>query len=407
MLIGGLASAGGSVASGIMGSNAAQKAAAAQEAAAQKAANFQQQQSQQALGIQQNQWDTTQNEMQPWLQSGTGALSNLNYLMGVTPQSASGTPASSLSAASPNLQSIIPPVASSSYTPPTTPPTGTQIARPGRLGPNMHATPLSGGVPASNLRINPNPVGENGAIPISSATSVASQFSAPASTASASPANPAAGGGFGSLMQPYGQTFTAPTAAEMEASDPGYQARMNLGQQAMEQSAAARGNLLTGGTAQAENQLAQDYASNEYNNFYNQALGQYTTNYNAYNQGQANQFNRLAALSGMGQQAAGQLGSLGQDNANAQSQNLLSTGQMVGNDYTNAGNANASGIVGSANAYGGMAQGIGNSISGMMNLSMLQNMLGGGGNGAGILNMAQNQNLGLSPYDPSLTEMIS
>lgn len=367
-LIGGLASAGGSIASGIMGGNAAQNAAAAQEAAAQKAATFQQQQSQQALGIQQNQWNTTQNEMQPWLQSGAGALSDLNYLMGVNPQSASGATLLPSGGATSNFEASMPAGGSALQGGATTGPGGRVIANPLFAGAD------------SNLRVNPTFPGTASGVSQLGGTSPTLQGTSTQNPTTAGAANPS--GSFGSLMQPYGQTFTAPTAQQMEQNDPGYQARMNLGQQAMEQSAAARGNLLTGGTAQAENQLAQDYASNEYNNFYNQALGQYTTNYNAYNQGQANQFNRLAALSGMGQQAAGQLGSLGQDNANAQSQNLLSTGQMVGNDYTNAGNANASGIVGSANAYGGMAQGIGNSIGGLMNLSLLQNMLGGGGGSA-------------------------
>lgn len=357
-LIGGLASAGGSVASGIMGSNAASGAAQAQAQAAEQAAQLQYQESQNALDFQKQQFNTTQQNLAPWLQTGSGALSKLAYLTGVSPsqpQAAAGgpSPAQFPSSVNPGAPSAFPgtrgaglPAAS-----------GVQTANPGGLRMAGTAAPTAS---------SPTAALSAPALGGSPATS------APAA-ASASP------GGYGSLLAPYGQTFEAPTEAQMEANDPGYQARMNLGQQTMEQSAAARGNLLTGGTAQAENQLAQDYASNEYNNFYNQALGQYTTNYNAYNQGQANQFNRLASMAGMGQTTAGQLGNLGQENANAMSNNLLTTGQMMGQDYQNAGAANASGIVGSANALGGA---IGGATSGLSQMAMLQALLGGGGGGS-------------------------
>lgn len=369
MLIGGLASAGGSVASGIMGGNAAQNAAAAQEAAAQKAAQFQQQQSQDALNFQENQWNTSQNEMMPWLNSGVGALSNLNYLMGVTPGGFS-VPSATAPAGSDGAGGMPRPIPlnTSGSINSVQPASGVRVTPPGFMPGASDITQVgAGGTPNA---------------PVSTLSQPPTAASSPSS---------APGGGFGSLMQPYGQTFSAPTLQDMEQNDPGYQARLKLGQQAFEQSAAARGNLLTGGTAQAENQLAQDYASNEYNNFYNQAFNTFGQNYNMWSQNQANQFNRLAAMAGMGQATAGQLGTLGQSAANAVSNNLLSTGQMVGNDYQNAAAANATGMYNAANAYGGMASGIGNSIGGMMNLSMLQNML--------------NRGTGYTPAGNELTDM--
>src|SRR6185312_12700779 len=87
LLIGGLAGAGGGIASGIMGANAAGNAASAQEQAAEQAAQLQYQDSQNALGFQENQFNTEQQEMAPWLDSGKGALSQLNYMMGLGPQS--------------------------------------------------------------------------------------------------------------------------------------------------------------------------------------------------------------------------------------------------------------------------------------------------------------------------------
>lgn len=379
MLIGGLASAGGSVASGIMGGNAAKSAAGAQAQAAEQAAQLQYQESQNALDFQKQQWGTAQNELMPFLNSGVGALSNLNYLMGVTP---GGFTAPTAGPSVGGDGAALPPYNGSS---------GSAPVLPRGPGATLQPTPLSGVRPASGVRLTPGGLmpGTSGATPIGANGTLGAPTAAQPAGAPAAPSVP--GGGFGSLMQPYGKTFSAPTLEDMEQNDPGYQARLKLGQQAFEQSAAARGNLLTGGTAQAENQLAQDYASNEYNNFYNQAFNTFGENYNQYAQNQANQFNRLAAMAGMGQTTAGQLGTLGQSAANAVSNNLLSTGQMMGNDYQNAAAANATGMYNSANAYGGMASGIGNSIGGMMNLSMLQNLL--------------NRGTGYTPTGNELTDM--
>lgn len=63
--------------------------------------------------------------------------------------------------------------------------------------------------------------------------------------------------------------YTLPTEAELEAS-PGYQARLEAGQQVGERSAAAHGSILNGGTQQALARYGQDYASNEYSNLVGQ-----------------------------------------------------------------------------------------------------------------------------------------
>lgn len=62
-------------------------------------------------------------------------------------------------------------------------------------------------------------------------------------------------------------------------SEPGYQFRLGQGLKALDQSAAARGNLRTGGQVKAFNDYAQNYASNEYENAWSRALGSYNTNY--------------------------------------------------------------------------------------------------------------------------------
>jgi len=60
-------------------------------------------------------------------------------------------------------------------------------------------------------------------------------------------------------------------------SNPGYQFRLNQGSQALDRSAAAKGQLFSGGAQAAQTQYAQDYASNEYDKAlarYNTAIGQ-------------------------------------------------------------------------------------------------------------------------------------
>lgn len=217
---------------------------------------------------------------------------------------------------------------------------------------------------------------------------VPSSTSAPSNGPSYGNVNPSLGG-FGSLMQPYGQTFSAPTGLT-EQNDPGYQARLQLGTDTLQHSAAARGSVLTGGTAKALDQYAQDYASNEYSNVYNRALNTFGTNYNVYNQNQTNQYNRLASLAGIGQQSAQQLGLAGQAASNNVSSNLLNTAANMGQQYNNAAAATASGYVGGANAYGGALGGIGGNIS---NLLMMQQLMGGG-SGGGYPSYSMGTNLG-------------
>ena len=190
------------------------------------------------------------------------------------------------------------------------------------------------------------------------------------------------GVGQGSLLTPY-QSFTAPTGLT-EQNDPGYQARLQLGTDALQRSAAARGGVLTGGTAKDLNTYAQDYASNEYGNVYNRALQSYGTNASNYYTGQGNQYNRLSGLANSGQVAAGTLGQLGQAASNNVSQNLLGTAQGVAQQQNNVGAANASGYVGAANAWG---SGLTNATSGLSQYAQLQQLMGSG-YGGGQSNVA-------------------
>lgn len=111
--------------------------------------------------------------------------------------------------------------------------------------------------------------------------------------------------------------------------DPGYQFRMDQGQQALERSAAARGGVMNGGTLKSLSRYGQDYASGEYNNAYSR-----------WNNDQTTRFNRLSTVAGLGQTANNVTAQLGQQTANS-----------IGNNTMSGAAATAAGQVGSANAW--------------------------------------------------------
>lgn len=399
-IIGGIGAA-GSIGGAAIASSGAKSAAKTQANSADQAAQLNYQASQNALDFQKQQYYNTQQQIQPWLQSGTAAVSNLDYLMGLSPMTSaqfsnqsmnpSFAPSVGLSAGSgapsPTGSPMLPQRPSSNLA------TGIRSINDPSLSPTS-LSPSTGGLPTSVPRATPALPTSGGQIGGSVAPSGGGL---PTSVPRATPALPVGsggglsgiattqnpsqtgntGGGFGSLMAGYGQQFTAPDLNN--TTDPGYQARLQLGTDALQRSAAARGGVLTGGTARDLNQFAQDYASNEYNNVYNRALEGYNTNYNVWANDQANRFNRLEALAGGGQVAANNLSTAGQNFANAASNNVLGTAAAMGQDYQNAGAANASGIAGSANAWGSALGGIGGNIS---NLYMLSQLQGLGGSGA-------------------------
>jgi hypothetical protein len=172
------------------------------------------------------------------------------------------------------------------------------------------------------------------------------------------------------LTAGFGEKFKAPTAAT-EQNDPGYQFRLQQGMKALQNSASARGDLLSGNTLAATTQYGQDYASGEYGNVYNRAMQEYQNRFNVYSANQTNKFNRLAALSGVGQTTGQQLGQSGQAAANNISNTLLTSGQQIGQNINNAAAATASGYVGAGNAWGGALSGTGNNV---LDLYMLNKM---------------------------------
>jgi len=133
------------------------------------------------------------------------------------------------------------------------------------------------------------------------------------------------------------------------SSDPGYQWRLDQGQKALERSSAARGGLLSGAAVKAASDYGQGSASQEYQNAYNR-----------FQTDKASILNPLQSMAGQGQSASNQMGQAAQ-----------AYGANAGNTMTQAGNAQASGYVGQANAIN---SGIGQAVNGFQNYNMMSQL---------------------------------
>lgn len=164
------------------------------------------------------------------------------------------------------------------------------------------------------------------------------------------------------LLTPWTQQFQAPTA-EQAAQTPGYKFQLQQGEDALQNSAAARGGLLSGGTLAGLNNYAQGVASTNYQNTFNNALTQYQQAYQSFLNNQNNTYQRLMGLSGQGLSAAGGAGNL-----------ISGIGGAIGTLYGGQGAAQAAGTLGGANSLLGMIP----SLTG--SLGQLAGILGGQGN---------------------------
>jgi len=139
------------------------------------------------------------------------------------------------------------------------------------------------------------------------------------------------------LYGPTGEYTQMPTMAQLQM-DPSYAFREQQGMKALQQSAAARGGLLSGSTLKGIQQYGQGLASEEYGNAYNRFM--------------ANRLAATQALQGLGSSgltAAGGMGNLAGGLANVYTgtaqnlaQNYQNLGQGIGQGYANIGAANAS-----------------------------------------------------------------
>lgn len=146
------------------------------------------------------------------------------------------------------------------------------------------------------------------------------------------------------------------------ADDPGYQFTLAQGMKALEQSAAARGQALSGGQLKAIGQFSEGNAATYENQFYNQALSTFDTNRDTLQQRVGNLFGQTSQ--GMqGGQYAGNVGiqqtefaSEAEQKAAALRANLGLEGTKIdANARTGGSNATAASILG---ANGSMTKGI-------------------------------------------------
>lgn len=159
----------------------------------------------------------------------------------------------------------------------------------------------------------------------------------------------------------YGKYATAEFGMDKFQADPGYAFRMSEGMKALERSAAARGNLLSGATLKGTQRYGQDLASQEFQNAFNRFQATRTGT-----------LNPLQSLSGVAQSSANTLGTQAGQYGNAMASNIIG-----------AGNAAAAGQIGSANAIvGGVGQGI-NFYQNQQLMNRLYPARGGGGFGGG------------------------
>lgn len=378
-----LIAGGASVASGIIGSNAAKDASNAQVQAANNAAGLQHQDAQAALDFQRQQYNNSLRISNPYLQTGYGALSMLRTGLGIPGTMPEGfslpngnTNAAALnpngagpmdtSFGNPDVMPAIGPGGinsnrfNSSFLSPKLAAqqaagmTPQQVGTPGNS--TVGQTSLPGGGFGVNPQLDPNdPTGQfnpggTGQVPRTDGGTNG------AGTAGGLDANGNPNIGFGSLLTPFSEQFKAPTGT----NDPGYQFRLDQGMKALQNSAAAKGGLYSGGTAKSLNDYAQGSASQEYQNSYNRALNEYLNRFNIFNSNQTNQFNKLADVAGLGQTSANQLSTAGLTTGQNMANTLMTSGQQIGNDYMAAGNARGSGYINQANAITG---GINNALS--------------------------------------------
>ena len=170
-------------------------------------------------------------------------------------------------------------------------------------------------------------------------------------------------------------------------TDPGYLFRLSEGQKVLENSAAARGGLLSGQTGKALQQYGQNFASNEFGNIYDRyrglidaAYGRHVGDFTARVGEREAKFGKLTGQSGQGLQTLGTLAQLAYGGQQANNAGALNAASLAGNYNVMGANAMASGLSSALNSIGSLAMyagggGFGGSFSG-----------GGGGGGGGGVN---------------------
>lgn len=262
---------------------------AMQAGAASDAANAQAQSAANAQQISQNEFNTITQQNAPFTQSGYGALSALDYGLGITPQTAGGgTPGT------PN-----------GYDPSS----GYRLGAGGGISQMIPAGTTFGGpsgIGGPSVSQGMGPVGGSGM------------------PASAGQPGQTGGLGFGSLTQPFNMS-------NWQQLSPAYNFQLQQGRQGVLNADTSGQGALSGSAMKDLINYNQGAANTSFNNAFNQ-----------YQTQQGNIFSRLSGIAGLGQSSANNTGQQGTTLAGQAAQSA-----------TNIGTAQAGGIVGSANAIAG------------------------------------------------------
>lgn len=272
-----------------------------------------------ATAEQRRQFDLTRQDQAPFLQTGTAANQRLAYLLGIGPKNASGP------ATTDQIQQLYRSIIG-------------RDAMPHELAWQAANSPTAYDV-QQNLINSPGPKSDgvahvglgNGSI----------MYGAPSAGGNE--------GEYGSLLKKFDQNDLNNDVVYQS----GLKFGLDQGNNAINARAIANGGYDSGATLKALTQFGNDYGSTKANDAFNR-----------YQTENANIFNKLAGVSGAGQTAANTVAQAGTNMAN-----------NVSNLMTDAGNARAAGIVGSANAWGSAAGGVTNAVNNYNSGQILQKLL--------------------------------
>lgn len=281
---------------GMMSSDAAGDAAAAGAAGQNSAAQLNYAATQQA-----------RTDSLPWLNSGSAALNELDYRMGI----GNGGVAPGAAAFVPKSEQQFRNELLDQYT------SGTAFEG-GYYDPMNGAWTGAKGIRQGTV----DEVGLNAAVQkaLASQTQYQTQLEAAKTAADLARANDP---NYGSLMDPF-------TLKDFK-KDPGYNFRLQEGRKGIDAMAAARGGYNSGATLKALSRYNQDYATGEFQNAWNRD-----------NANDTNIYNRLAGIAGTGQTAANTLGN-----------QAIMGSQYQGNAMASAGEWRGAGAIGQNNAMQG------------------------------------------------------
>lgn len=145
------------------------------------------------------------------------------------------------------------------------------------------------------------------------------------------------------LLQGFDEQFQAPTLEQAQQT-PGYQFALNEGIGALDKSAAAKGNLFSGSQGKALEQYGQGLADQNYQQIYNNAMGEYQNRFNVFETNQGNEYNRLMGLTGVGQNAANAEGKIYTDSGNSQASQINNAAAARASGYAGVGDAISGGL---------------------------------------------------------------